>query len=389
MRKWPAAAALTASIILLLAWLAPGCDKNPLGTVENTGHAPFVSSPSVTPDSVYLDGLTQIGGNYDVRVAVSARTTHPDGQGSIAQVTASFVRPGEADPMGQITLMDDGNTPDASAGDGIFTGLAQIGLTRAQSGTWRVRITAIDVNGLRSNTADLRLRLTIKNSPPSLDVPSVRTYQPAGSDSVRYTFAVAASDSNGLETITSVFFRAQGTTDTSAHQLYDDGLPAHGDALPGDGLFSGIVWMKPTVSPDSVGFTITAVDDHGAQASVVHYMADKPPSIVSVNVPSTITRPASGSIPINFFVTVTDPDGLGDIDSVYFRNFSSSNPNAIFMMYDDGNLAVHGDSTANDGTYSLIVQISSTNTPGVKEFHFYVVDKSGASDTAIRYITIN
>ena len=390
MGKWAAGPYFIAASILLLGWIVAGCDKNPLGTVESTGHPPFITTPSVNPDSVYIDALTPVAGSYTVPVTVSVRATHPGGQGSISIVTASFVRPGEIDPISQIQLLDDGTGPDIAAGDGIYSGTTQLSLYRPQAGTWRVQFVAVDVTGLKSNTGDIPLKLTIKNSAPSLGLPSLRAYQPAGSDSVRYSFAVAVSDSNGLETITSVSFRASGTTDTSAHQLFDDGIPAHGDAIPGDGIYSGIVWLKPAVSPDSVAFTISAVDDHGARTSVTHRVSsNRPPSFVAINVPSTITRPASGSIPINFFVTVTDPDGRADIDSVYFKNFSSSNPNNIFLMYDDGNLPVHGDSVAFDETYSLIIQIASTNTPGTKEFHFYVVDRSGASDTAVRNIVIN
>ncbi len=375
--------------LLLLGSFLPGCDKNPLGTVETVGHAPFVAAATVTPDSVYLDGLTPVGGTYSFSVSVTAKVTHPDGPGAIGLVIANILRPGESDAAWQLVLLDDGASPDSVAGDGIYSGKGVLAVQRSESGTYRVQISATDLQGFQSNTADKRLRLTIRNAPPSLGSPSVRTYQPAGSDSVRFTFAIAASDSNGLETITSVVVQGRNTTDTSTHILFDDGLPSHGDAFPGDGIFSGILWLKPTMVPDSVGFVYTAVDDHGARASVTQNMgANQPPSFVSLNVPSTITRPASGSIPVFFFATVTDPDGLGDIDSVYFRNISSTSPSNI-LMYDDGDLAAHGDSVANDGTYSRIVSIASTNTPGTKEFHFTVVDKARFSATVIRFIVIN
>jgi hypothetical protein len=57
-------------------------------------------------------------------------------------------------------------------------------------------------------------------------------------------------------------------------------------------------------------------------------------------------------------------------------------------MYDDGDFANHGDVTAGDGIYSLAIQINSGNPLGVKEFHFYAVDKSGARDEVIKLITI-
>ncbi|MCC6398077.1 MAG: hypothetical protein IT282_13775, partial [Bacteroidetes bacterium] len=73
---------------------------------------------------------------------------------------------------------------------------------------------------------------------------------------------------------------------------------------------------------------------------------------------------------------------------VYFMNLSATTP-APFSMFDDGDLSAHGDSVASDGTYSILLSITSSNTPGVKDFRFSVVDRAGARADTTRQITIN
>jgi hypothetical protein len=77
------------------------------------------------------------------------------------------------------------------------------------------------------------------------------------------------------------------------------------------------------------------------------------------------------------FVTAYDPDGLQDIDSVYFRVTrpdGSLNPN-ILKMRDDGQ---YGDSVANDGRFSLGFTSGDTASQlGIYIFKFYAKDKAG------------
>ena len=366
-------------------WVYQGCTDNPLGVIDPQGVAPQILGASVTPDSVYLDAMIPSQGSYSVPVVLNA--TVRDTTGTISAVSAIFTRPGESDPYLQIRLQDDGVAPDLVAGDGIFTSRTTISLTRAQSGTHLVQVWATDSKGYRSRSLNLPLRFGIRNSPPMFGVPSTRSSS-SGPDSLHISFFVPASDSNGLGSISSVTVRFRNAYDTASHQLFDDGLAIHSDYFPGDGIFSGTFWVVPTGLPDSLSFTFTAVDNQGGASTFsMAYPVNHPPVFVSLNVPSIIVRPSSGILPVYFYAKVKDPDGLSDIDSVYFRNYSSSTPKNI-LMYDDGNLSLHGDAVAKDSTYSLIVQITSANTPGQNIFHFTVVDKEGASATIIDTITV-
>jgi hypothetical protein len=262
-------------------------------------------------------------------------------------------------------------------------------IDRNDIGTYRIEVFARDRSGLLSNISQIPLTIRVNNRPPIIGAPSIRLYTPQDFEYTQFTFAVPASDSDGIGDIASVIVRPLFALDTTALELYDDGLPDHADQIAGDGIFSTTFWID-TLSVRSVEFEILGTDKAGAMSNIVHKtLNNHAPTITDLTTPDSIQIPSTGFNVFNFFVTVQDSEGLADIDSVYFRNFTSTNPNNRFMMYDDGNLAVHGDSTANDGTYSLKVQIGSTNTPGVKEFHFYVVDKAGAWVQRIKFITIH
>ena len=111
-----------------------------------------------------------------------------------------------------------------------------------------------------------------------------------------------------------------------------------------------------------------------------------PPVLSNLVAPDTVSR---SQIPNNFLlaVEVSDPQGRDDISKVYFNTFkpdnspSSGNP---FYMRDDGSQGV--DQNANDGIYSLRIEISPQNQLGNYRFEFEAVDKSGAKSDKITHI---
>ena len=88
-------------------------------------------------------------------------------------------------------------------------------------------------------------------------------------------------------------------------------------------------------------------------------------------------------------VKVNDPQGLGDIDIVYFNAFrpdgSASQSNPV-VMNDDGEM---GDLTPDDGIYSMGISIDASARLGNWRFEFMARDNAQAmSDTLIHIITI-
>ncbi len=328
-------------------------------------------------------------GTFSISDSITAVVSDPDGIQDISRVYFQIYHPGNANPDAKQLLIKSGNIAVSGGGEGlIFTGKLSFNIDRSQTGIYRVEVFAVDKSNSISNTLLRPVIITVNNRPPHLGIPSYREYSPPGSDSATFTFFVAATDSDGIEDISSVTVQPLFASDTSVKSMYDDGLPEHADNVPGDGIYS-TRFSIDTASLSLIEFRFLGKDKSGALSNIVRRtLHNRPPAFLNLDVPDSIQRPLSGVVVVQFSATVTDLDSLSDIDSVYFRNFSSINPLNIFQMYDDGNFAQHGDSTANDGIYSFLAQVDPSTSLGVKEFHFYVVDKAGARDERIKYITI-
>ena len=377
---------------ILISLLFSSCEKERENPIDSNALTSYVLSATLTYFTFNLDSASSTSdviqlpnGQFTITDTLRATIASPLGISSIKHVQYRIIAPAAS------SYFTSGKLSQAAGGSATifqYTGIFSITLDRTDIGRYQVDVSATNQDGSESNALHIPLFITRNNSTPQLGTPSIRKYTPAGSDSTRLSVTIAASDSNGFSDITLVKVRTRNAIDSSLKTMYDNGNSMNGDQLTGDGIFSAITWMTPTLVLDSVKVEFVAIDSKSAQSPIVsRSLLNYPPSITNVIVPDSIQRPTSGFQLITFLETVTDPDGLGDIDSVYFRNFSSQTP-TNFYMYDDGNLTLHGDSTANDGTYSLIVRIDPSTTLGNKEFHFYVVDKSGATSSLTRFIKI-
>lgn len=98
------------------------------------------------------------------------------------------------------------------------------------------------------------------------------------------------------------------------------------------------------------------------------------PVLYDIIAPDSLQK---GSVQISYiFVSAFDPDGLDNIDSVYFistRPDGSSNGIHQYM-YDDG--STYEDSVAEDGRYTIGIQApDTTSQSGDFTFSFYALDK--------------
>ena len=365
------------------------CEIEKGGNVDPNFNAPYLITVSVNPAQLNLD-LPTVGnvdslGNGDYRI-----TVYVDGK-ALKQLADSptrcylqILKPDAATPFSKLYLGLSNLGNDTVAFGDTITFL----INRSEAGLYRFSFTIQTISGTLSNTIQKTLRIVCRNSPPFLDTPTIRQFTPEGSDSIRFTFTIFASDLDGLSDIKDVSVRALNAIDSSAKTMLDNGSSDNGDKFPGDGIFSTIIWIKPTISLPTVRFEFTAIDYEGAKSNIVERtFENRPPVIVVLDVPDSIQRPTSGIQLVFFYLTANDADGLNDIDSVYFRNLSSQTPTNI-LMYDDGNVQDHGDEVANDGIFSRGVSIDQNTLLGIKEFHFEIVDKSGAKDFRTRFITV-
>lgn len=122
------------------------------------------------------------------------------------------------------------------------------------------------------------------------------------------------------------------------------------------------------------GNTVLGTFSYSAQGS--------PPVLVSVNAPATIQRPAAGAAANKaaIIATVTDPDGLNNIQRVVLRTTSG----AELLLLDDGQKnGTSGDAVAGDGQFTITVQVSSSNGLGINTFNFQAYDRSGLASNII------
>ena len=152
-------------------------------------------------------------------------------------------------------------------------------------------------------------------------------------------------------------------------ELKDDGV--FPDTVAGDGNYTASINYQ--LSCKLVGnyrVELNAINSSGLSGSTVNVgflvtnTNNHQPGISNLIAPDSIQRPSgtgSDSVKIFFLqVTATDPDGICDVNRAFFNSFkpdgnpSSGNP---FQMYDDGNILLHGDSTAFNGKFSLLISI--------------------------------
>ncbi len=101
--------------------------------------------------------------------------------------------------------------------------------------------------------------------------------------------------------------------------------------------------------------------------------------IKNIYMPDSLQRPDSIAVAL-IRAEVEDPDGLDDVESVYFYslkpNGEYANGGNGFDMMDDGTF---GDEIAGDGIYSLGIQINDQAQLGTYIFTFNMRDKAGNS----------
>jgi hypothetical protein len=371
--------------LLIIAALA-GCEENPSSVADLTGSSPVLEAMSVAPSAFNLNALQPVGTTYRLSTTLSAFVSDPQGITDVREVRWNLYAPSGTAAIASGTLP--GGVLSAGGRVREYAAVITFDATRASAGSYRVELFATDAAGFLSAATSTTLNVRIGDSAPILALAGARQISTSG-DSALFSLTVFATDSNGLADVAHVSVRALSSRDSSAQTLYDDGTRTHGDAVAGDGIFSGYRWVRPTTVIPAIVFEYRASDGTGMQSNLLLRPANnEAPRFVSMNVPATITRPGSGSIPISFFVGVNDPNGRSDVDSVYFINQSSTSPSVI-LMYDDGDLTTHGDSVAADGTWSRRLSIDATTSAGAKTFRFSATDRAGARTDSTRIITIN
>lgn len=167
---------------------------------------------------------------------------------------------------------------------------------------------------------------------------------------------------------------------------------------PVDSTIAGSITTTITnVYVGDITYTFTAYNDQSAPGNYsmkvlrLYDSGNQPPVIDSVSAPDSVQIDPSSNVIFDLYARVSDPSGLSNIERVFFNTTkpdgtpSTGNP---FLMYDDGGASQapgDDDKVANDGIYTLAVQLPPTTTLGTYSFTFYAVDRSGISSTPVSH----
>lgn len=178
--------------------------------------------------------------------------------------------------------------------------------------------------------------------------------------------------------------------------MLDNGNSANGDITANDKIYSASFSLDSNQINGNyeVRYFVTDRLDKTNQvaSSVFNYnngTANVAP-VISNSIIDPDTAVVTSTTVILTSVQVFDQNGLSDIEKVYFvvyRPDGTTNGNQN-ILFDDGDLANHGDQTAGDGIYSLLIQITSANAKGTYRFQFQARDRGGKLSNIINHFVL-
>ncbi len=330
---------------------------------------------------------------------ISVHVEDPQGRENISQVTCSIFNSGNtSSAIAVIQLKDDGVAGDIIPLDGTFTSTITADSLGRTQGTFTLTFLAKDADGNTSESLSAELTVVDgeENLAPSIDILTAPQFA-ALSDTLPHFVSIKVSDPQGLNDIDAVVLNIYNQTSSKAVtkvNLHDDGT--NGDVIANDGIFS--ILLDPAFTKNQIGvfiFHVQAFDKSGSASNpltqyvkVLTYQND-PPFIFNIVAPDTMNLLPDQAAATVLKVSVTDPQGLSDIYSVFFNTYkpgnvpSSGNP---FKMADNGQTEANGDETAGDGVYSLRIFLPPDTQTGNYTFIFEAEDKSEAKSNQITHI---
>lgn len=209
-----------------------------------------------------------------LQLTVTARFTHPAGQSRILDPVYSLFRSRDQPVRIRGVLFDNGQSPDATGGDSVYTATATLSITRSEIGLFFLELWAEDKNGFRSNTALLPLTVARLNRPPALQSVQAPDTVAKGGITQVLQLTAAVTDDDGLADIRRVIFNSfrpdNSPSSGNPFSLFDDGdIAAHGDQTAGDGVYNLLVTLPASADTGRYRFEFQAFDRSNAASAVI------------------------------------------------------------------------------------------------------------------------
>jgi hypothetical protein len=201
-----------------------------------------------------------------------------------------------------------------------------------------------------------------------------------------------------LSSLSNIFFEI--TSDNKINSKISGtlkNLESFNTSSPNEKLYSGIISFNIQRRESGIYYTtIYGFDQNNVQSNLIltELLVEKnnsPPILFNLIAPDTLTV-IDVTQQFRLSVAVSDSDGISDVIKVFFNstkpdgNPANGNP---FYMYDDGNTeGTSGDEKANDGVYSLIIQMPSSTIKGKYRFEFQAIDRSNANSNILTHYLV-
>ncbi len=210
-------------------------------------------------------------------------------------------------------------------------------------------------------------------------------------------FSVKVTHSEGVRAILSV--RAFVTLIDAQTILFRDTLldnGSGGDIVPGDGIFSGCLSLTFAQGQNATCRMSIVAEDVYQNASdtlsspftIADGQRGSAPILFECSLSDTLNADSLGHV----FITIRaeDPQGIDDIDSVFFQIFQPLSPVLFYQsqLWDDGQ---SGDLIPGDGIFTFQGNLEDTlKSRGVHAFRFQAVDQNGLfSDVKVKEVFID
>ena len=161
----------------------------------------------------------------------------------------------------------------------------------------------------------------------------------------------------------------------------------------GNNIFQNQFILKRTfpIGTYHLTFTVRGLDGKTKQVGTTSFEFNNGQDNVAPVISNDVIEPDSlvvNDITLIFTsVEAADSNGINDISEVYFIVYkpNGSTNNIQILMYDDGDLQEHGDSTAGDHIYSRVIQVDQNNDKGLYRFQFQAKDRSDSLSNIINH----
>jgi hypothetical protein len=221
------------------------------------------------------------------------------------------------------------------------------------------------------------------------------------SDSIEYnpvdSLIIIRIEFNSTSNIQNVFCDVYASDNrklnSSPLTLLDNGKAANGDDVSNDGSFANKIPLSTTYPNGiyNIKYFVTDKSNSTNQVALGTFKYNNGQNNIAPVISDDIVDPDTAIVTtttvILTSIKVFDQNGLSDIDKSYFivyRPDGTTNNNQN-LLFDDGNIAEHGDQIASDGVYSLLIQITSSNQKGTYRLEFQAKDRGAKLSNIINH----